>query len=497
MDMSEYILEMKKVYKEFPGVIALNNVDLKVKKGSVHAIVGENGAGKSTLMKVLCGVISCDRGEILLKGKKANITDIKDAGSCGITMIYQELNCVLDMTIMENIFLGREPKTRIGFVDFKEMKRRTEEILKSMELGYSPEMKMRELKVADMQMIEIVKAISKESEIVVMDEPTSALSEREIEKLFEQIRFLKQKGVSVIYISHKLEELFEIADDVTIIRDGQCIESGKMHDYDKAGIIALMVGRTIENTYPKEQVSIREPVLEVRGLSRKGVFENISFSVRKGEIVGIAGLMGAGRTEIARAVFGLDEKDKGEIYLEGKKVLIKKPADAIKKGIAMVPEDRKAQGLILCRSVKENITLVNLKKYKANGLLSPNKEKAVVREIKEKLKIKFPDMDAAVSSLSGGNQQKVVLAKFLISDIKVILLDEPTRGIDVGAKYEIYKLMCELAAMDIAVVMISSEMPELIGMCDRVIVMHEGRLKGELQRCELTQEKIMTLAAGA
>lgn len=498
----DYILEMKEITKSFPGVLALDKVNIKVREGTVHVLCGENGAGKSTLMKVLSGEHEIDSGEIYFKGKKLENKNAKAALNAGIAMIHQELSPILEMTIAENIFLDREPTygdTSFWgkrFVDFKTLYKQTGELLNSLGLKYDPHMKMKELSVAGMQLIEITKAISRDAKLIIMDEPTSAITYTEVNMLFEQIEDLKKKGVAIIYITHKMDEIFKIADDITIIRDGQFIDSNKASEYDNNKLVSLMVGREISESFPKVEAEIGETVLEVKNLTRHGVFENISFKVRKGEIVGLSGLVGAGRTEVVRAIFGLDPIDSGEIFLNGKRVKIVNTEAAIKHGIAMISEDRKEEGLILCRSVLENTSLVNLKKFAPGLFINTNKEKSEVQRMIEMLQVKVPTMYTKAGSLSGGNQQKVVIAKWLLGNLNVLILDEPTRGIDVGSKSEIHKLMSEFIQKGLAIIMISSELPEVLGMSDRVIIMQGGRMRGELSRETFTQEKIMTLATG-
>lgn len=496
-EQNEIVLEMKNISKAFPGVQALDRVNLKVRKGTVHVLVGENGAGKSTLMKILNGQYQIDEGEIYFKGVKLGNQNTRETLKLGISMIHQELSPVLDMTIAENIFLGREPTYKIkSFVNFKQLYKQTQELFDRLGLKFNPRSKMRELSVAGMQLIEITKAISCGASLIIMDEPTSAITDTEVAMLFKQIRELKAKGVAIIYITHKLDEIFQIADDITVIRDGKWIASDSASNYDKNKLITQMVGRTITNIFPKEEVEIGETVLEVKNLTRSGVFEDVSFEVRKGEILGIAGLVGAGRTEVARAIFGLDPLDSGEIIMEGKPIKVEKPTDVIKKGIAMLSEDRKEVGLVLGRSVRENISLANLKKFAPGLFINSKQEAETVDRMIKMLQIKVPSMDTAVNTLSGGNQQKVVLAKWLLGEIKILILDEPTRGIDVGSKSEIHKLMTEFAKQGLAIIMISSELPEIMGMSDRILVMQEGKIKGELSREEATQERVMTLATG-
>ncbi|EGE55350.1 UNVERIFIED_ORG: inositol transport system ATP-binding protein [Rhizobium esperanzae] len=496
-----FVLEMRSITKAFPGVLALDGMNLKVRAGTVHVLVGENGAGKSTLMKILSGIYAIDGGEILFGGEKLDHQSAAAALERGISMIHQELSPVLDMTIAENIFLGREPTYgRTGvlsrFVDFDRMNSDTQALLDRLGLKYSPQAKMRDLSIATMQLIEIVKAISREASLVIMDEPTSAISDTEVAMLFTQIADLKAAGVAIIYITHKMDEIFQIADDITVMRDGQFVATAPASEYEPAKLISQMVGRTISSIFPKEDVPIGDIVLSVENLSRDGSFENVSFEVRAGEIVGLSGLIGAGRTEVARVIFGLDAADGGVVRLNGKPLKPTSPKDAIAHGIAMVSEDRKAEGLVLCRSVGENISLANLKKFASNLFISERQEETAAQRMIKMLQIKTPDTAMIVENLSGGNQQKIVLAKWLLGDLKLLILDEPTRGIDVGSKSEIHRLMTEFARQGLAIVMISSELPEILGMSDRVVVMSEGRVTGELTRNEATQENIMRLATG-
>ena len=496
----EFVLEMRDITKRFPGVLALDRMNIKVREASVHVLVGENGAGKSTLMKILSGVYTIDGGEIFFRGKKLDHQDTAAALSCGISMIHQELSPVLDMTIAENIFLGREPVRGTGilsrFVDFGKMFAETKALLDRLGLKYDPRTPMRELSIAAMQLIEIVKAISRRASLIIMDEPTSAISDTEVAMLFRQIADLKANKVAIIYITHKMDEIFQIADDITVMRDGQFIAANPATAYDEGKLIAQMVGRTISNIFPKEEVPIGEEVLSVRNLTREGVFENVSFTVNRGEIVGLAGLIGAGRTEVARAIFGLDPIDGGEVHLAGEPMNAKTPSDAIRHGIAMVSEDRKAEGLVLCRSVGENISLANLKKFAAGPFVKERLEASEGERMIKLLQIKTPNGAMLAENLSGGNQQKIVIAKWLLGELKLLILDEPTRGIDVGSKSEIHKLIVQLARQGLAIIMISSELPEVLGMSDRVVVMSEGAVKGELKRSEANSENIMRLATG-
>ncbi|MFV0362531.1 MAG: sugar ABC transporter ATP-binding protein [Suipraeoptans sp.] len=489
------VLEIRDVVKVFPGVRALDGVNLKVRSGNVHVICGENGAGKSTLMKVINGTYEADSGEMYFEGELIGKHSVQDTMKMGIAMIYQELNPVLDMTIAENVFLGREP-SKGAFVDFTKLYSDTQELLNKLRIPFNAKQKMREISIAGHQLVEIAKAISMNAKVIIMDEPSSAIADAEIEVLFEQIEMLKKQGVAILYITHKMDEIFRIADEITVIRDGQWIESGYAEDYDDNKLVASMVGREIKNVFPKEDdIPIGEIVLEVKNLTQEkedgGRFKNISFDLRKGEILGFSGLVGAGRSEVMRAIFGLDSYTSGEIFIEGKKVDIANTTDAINSGIAMVSEDRKTYGLVLGRSVRDNISLATLKSYK-KGILLDDKEidkKSV--EMVDLLDIKIAGLGVKTETLSGGNQQKVVLAKWLVGDVKIMILDEPTRGIDVGAKSEIHKLMCKFAREGMAVIMISSELPEIMGMSDRVVVMQEGHISGILDRYDLSQEKIM------
>ncbi|MEG1758001.1 MAG: sugar ABC transporter ATP-binding protein [Oscillospiraceae bacterium] len=487
------ILEFRNITKTFPGVTALDDVSFKIKRGTVHALIGENGAGKSTLMKILDGLYHADKGCVLLDGEEIHIKDSLEAKKFGIGMIHQELNIVGELSIAQNIFLGKEPLTKLGLVKHSRLNSDTEDFLKQQNLNYNPRTKMKSMSVGEQQMIEIIKTVFFNSKIIIMDEPTSSLSEVEVDKLFAKIKELKAAGSTIIYISHRLEELSQIGDYLTIMRDGKVIETRAVGDITRDEIISLMVGRSIDNAYPKTEAPIGETVIEVKNLSGEK-FKNINLNVKSGEIVGLSGLVGAGRTEVVRAMFGLDKITGGEITLNGKKIDIKGPRTAIDSGIMMVSEDRRKYGLITKRSVLENISLPNYGLYSKTIFVNHKKERAKSREISEKLRIKTPSLDTLAASLSGGNQQKIVIGKWLVSNPKVFILDEPTRGIDVGAKYEIYKLMCEFAADGMAIIMISSDMPELIGMADRIYVMSEGEISGELERSEVTQEKIMRLA---
>lgn len=496
-DTNENILELKHITKLFPGVKAIDDITMSVKKGTVHVIVGENGAGKSTLMKIINGLYKPDEGTIFYNGEEFRATSATQSREMGISMIYQELNIVPEMTVADNIFLGREPMRKNKmFVDNKKLNEMARDYLKTQGLNYNLKEKMKNLSVSQAQMIEIIKAISCNAKLIIMDEPTSAITDTEVDYLFEKIAALKKQGVTIIYISHKMDEIFRIADYISIFRDGRHIETNPASMYDKNKIISMMVGRKMNDIYPKEETETGGEIFRVENFNSAGVFKDISFSLKKGEILGISGLMGAGRTEIVRSIFGLDKKDSGKIFLEGKEIKIKGVPDAIKHGIVMLSENRRRYGLIPVRSVLENIGLVALK-YRFNSMwIKHRAENAAVLDMVKKLGVKAATVDTKVQTLSGGNQQKVVLAKWLLVNPKVLILDEPTRGIDVGAKYEIYKLMCELTKAGMSIIMISSELPELIGMSDRIIVVCQGKIAGELSHDEATQVKIMNYATG-
>lgn len=497
----KYILEAKGINKSFSGVTVLKGAELNIEPGELHALMGENGAGKSTLMKIIMGIYTKDAGKVILDGQEVDFKSARDALDAGISMIHQELSPIPEMTVAENVFLGREQKKIKGlpFVDKKELNKKTQELLEEYELSefIRPNMKMKDLNIAQIQMMEIIKAVSYNSKVIIMDEPTSSLSEKETETLFRIIDSLKAKNVGIIYISHRMEEVFELADRVSVLRDGQFIGCVKVAEASREQLINMMVGRELEGGYPKNTAKKGEVVLELKNFTRKGVFENVNLKVRAGEILGMAGLVGAGRSEVMRALVGYDKLDSGEIILEGQKIEINHPKDAIKHHIIMASEDRKQLGLVLCRSIKENVSLQNFDKMSTGSFINKLKENKLANEYTEKMATKMNGIGDLVSSLSGGNQQKVVLAKCLLSDPKVLIMDEPTRGIDVGAKAAIYNIMIDLAKQGIAIIMISSEMPELIGMSDRVMVMAGGKVRGELEGEEAqSQQAIMNLAFG-
>lgn len=491
--MKDSILEIQDVSKSFSGVYALKGVRLTVKKGEVHALIGENGAGKSTLMKIILGMHQPNEGSMLFKGETYAPKNPMDALQAGVSMIHQEISLADNMTVAENIWVGREP-TKGGFVDYAEMNRRAKALLSELNLDISPSCKVKKLKVAQQQMVEIARAISYDSDLIIMDEPTSALTEDEVKTLFSIIRNLKKKQVTVIIITHKLNELFEISDSVTVLRDGEYVGCYPIEEMTEKKLVSLMVGRELNEMFPKQAASIGGELLSVKHLTLKGVFEDVSFTVRKGEILGVAGLMGAGRSEIMLSLFGAVPPDSGEIFIDGKKAVIRSPRDAIRNGIAMVTEDRKLTGLSLCRSCKENMSIAHLKKISPHLFLNEKKERREIDRMIQALSIKLASVRQAVSSLSGGNQQKIVLARWLLTEPRILILDEPTRGIDVGAKAEIHRLISELTGTGMAVIMISSELPEILGMSDRILVVHNGRVSGELTREEASQERIMEFA---
>jgi inositol transport system ATP-binding protein len=495
---NNYILNVENATIRFPGVLALDNVHLKVKKGTVHALMGENGAGKSTLMKILIGIYHPDSGMVTFKGEILKIENTHDALSKGISMIHQELSPVPHMTVAENIFLGREPLYgRTGIVNMKKMESDTSELFERLNItGIRPKVKMDELSIANMQMVEIAKAISYNSDLIIMDEPTSAITEKEVEHLFKIIQDLKQKGISIIYITHKMDEVFKISDEITVLRDGKYIKTELASNLNKDKLIEMMVGRELKNIFPKNEVEIGDVILSVRNFTKKGQFKDISFDLRKGEILGIAGLMGAGRTEVIQSLFGITKSDSGEIYINGKRVSINSPKDAIKNKMALLTEDRKKSGLFLVLSVKDNIVIASINNFMTNLFVNKKKINETCEVEKDKLSIRTPTINQRIQYLSGGNQQKVLISRWLLTYPDILILDEPTRGIDVGAKAEIHKMMSALACEGKSIIMISSELPEILGMSDRIIVMHEGRLSGELSREEATQERILEHATG-
>ena len=493
----ETIIELKNIRKEFPGVVALDNVNMKICTSEVHALVGENGAGKSTLMKILSGTYSNYKGQILYHGEEIHMKSEKDAFKYGISIVAQELNYVAELSIAENLFLGREPVKGAVFLNKAARLNETRRLLEYMGLDYDPEEKMGNLNVAQRQMIEILKSLSRDSKVIILDEPTSALTSKESEVLFAKVKELKKKGIAFVFISHRLEEVFELCDQYTVLRDGKWINSGQISDVDTDQLIAMMVGRDIQNIYPKLLPPKEKVLLEIKDLGRTDVFSNISFCVRQGEILGLAGMVGAGRSEIVETLFGMTKADQGEILLDGRKIKIRSVKDAIRNGIAMVTEDRRYYGFVGVRSVKDNIILPNGDLFCRKGFWNTKKIKKDVNEICSRLSIKTPDIETQVANLSGGNQQKVVLAKWLVRNIRLLILDEPTRGIDVGAKQEIYSLITEFAKQGLAIILISSDMPEVLSMSHRVGVVNGGKLLGILEKNEISQNRIMKMIVEA
>ncbi len=494
---NETILTMRHISKGFAGVQALKDVQLTLRKGEVHALMGENGAGKSTLMKCMIGVYTADEGEIIYKGKNVNFASVLDAQKEGISMIFQELNLIPHLTVAENIFFAREPN-KFGVVDKTKMNNDATALLNMFDIDVKPTDLVKDLSVARQQMVEIAKALSFDVEVLIMDEPTSALTEKEIDKLFELVDKLRTKGVSIVYISHRMEELKRICDHITIFRDGTYVSDHPFHEITMDEIITKMVGRSLDNHFPPKTAVIGdEVILSILNAERRGVFEPLNFDLRKGEILGITGLVGAKRTELARAIFGADPLDGGEIYVHSHKISIKDPADAIKAGIAYLSEDRKLNGIVVRMTIRENITMASMDKVSNEmGIISHTEEIKASQTFIDKMEIKTPTAEQLVNNLSGGNQQKVVIGKWLFRDAKIMIFDEPTRGIDVGAKYAIYQLLDELAANGVGVIVISSELPEILGVSDRVIVMREGRMTGILETKQTNQEEIMQYATG-
>jgi inositol transport system ATP-binding protein len=490
---AEQILKVRGLSKSFLGVKALDDIHFDLNKGEIHAIMGENGAGKSTFMKILIGLLKADSGSVSLNSELIENMDVHSIMQRGISMIHQEILMIPELSVAQNIFLGREIK-RAFFLNENAINQKAEELLLSMGLDIKVKTKAKYLSIAELQLIEIAKAVSNNASVIIMDEPSSALSEKEVEMLFKIIKDLKSKGVAIIYISHKIEEIYQIADRITVLRDGKFIATKNTADLDKNSLIALMVGREIEELFSLNSMAQDEIVLKVKNLYKKGKFSDINFEVHAGEVLGIAGLMGAGRTEIARAIFGLDSFDSGEILLKGKPVQIKSPKDAIRKGIGYVSEDRKALGFIPELSVNQNISLSSILNFSKRWLIDEKKEHKSVDKIAQELKIKASGLNQKVMNLSGGNQQKVVIARVLMSSPFLIILDEPTRGLDIGAKQEIYKLIRQLTKNGLAVIMISSELPEILGMSNRILVLAKGKQKTILTQKEASQEKIMQYA---
>jgi ribose transport system ATP-binding protein len=489
-------INMKNIHKAFGTNQVLEGVDIEIGEGEVHALMGENGAGKSTLMNILTGLHKKDQGTITIDGKDMTFDNPKQAEEFGIAFIHQELNVWPEMTVLENLFINKEPVTQFGLINTRKMKAVANEQFEKLNISIPLTKEAGQCSVGQQQMIEIAKALMTDAKVIIMDEPTAALTDREIETLFTVIRSLKKAGVSIVYISHRMEEIFTICDTITVMRDGRTVDTTPIRETNFDEVVKKMVGRELTDRFPKRQPKPGETMLEVRNLTKKGLFEKVSFEVRAGEIVGVSGLMGAGRTEIMRTIFGLDGRYEGEILVNGKPVTIKTPDQAVKLGLGFITEDRKDEGLVLDFSLKDNIALPSLYSFTKKGLINDKSEQDFVVMLIKRLMIKTESARTHARNLSGGNQQKVVIAKWIGIGPKVLILDEPTRGVDVGAKREIYQLMNELTDRGVAIVMVSSELPEVLGMSDRILVVHEGTIAGELSKEDATQEKIMTLATG-
>ena len=492
--MSEYILELKNISKSFSGVEVLHQVSLALRSGEVHALLGENGAGKSTLVKVITGVHQPDSGEIYLDGNLAHFNDTWETRQAGITAIYQELSLFPDLDVAENIFVGSQPVATGGRIDWRKLYKKAEELLNSLGVHLDLKQKARSLSIAQQQMVEIARAFSLNARILIMDEPTSSLTLNEVADLFRLVRRLREGGTAIIFISHRLEELFEIADRVTVLRDGAYVDTKLMKDVTRDGLIRMMVGRTITNLFPKQDVKAGDMVLKVENFSRGGSFQDVSFELRKGEILGMAGLVGAGRTNVARAIFGVEPATSGRILINGREVAITSPQQAIDLGLAYVPEDRQLHGLIPAMNITSNISLPTLWEFSKRGWMNFTMERKSTYEAARTMEVRANNIWQRARELSGGNQQKVVLAKWLATNPRILILDEPTRGIDVGTKAAVHALMSKLAAEGMAILMISSELPEVLGMSDRIIVMHEGHMTAQFSRAEATQENIIAAA---
>ena len=490
---NNYILTLKNITKEFPGVKALDDVTINIERGTIHGLVGENGAGKSTLIKVLAGIYQPNKGEIILDGKPCRFNSPIEARRAGISVVHQEIKLAEPLSVAENMFLGNV-QLKNGLVDWKGMRRRAREIVEDLGMDIDINAQVSSLTVAKKQIVEIMHAINNNSRILIMDEPSAVLTDRELEVMFRIVKQLRDEGITIIYISHRLDEIFGLCSNVSVLRDGCHIDTIPVASVDRQGLINMMVGREMGQEYPKEVGNVGGTILEVKNLSR-GILQDISFEVKSGEVFGISGLVGAGRTELASAILGIDKPESGEVYVRGKKVHYRTFADAIRDGLGLIPEDRKLQGLVQIMSVKRNTTLVNMKRVLRAGVISSSLEEKLSKEYADKLHVVTPSMETEVQYLSGGNQQKVVIAKWLFQNSEILFLDEPTRGIDVGAKAEIYRLINRMAKEGKTIIMISSEMPELLGLCDRIMVMHEGHKMGELNAAEATQEKIMALCS--
>ena len=495
--MTEPIIDLRSISKSFPGVQALVDVNFGVMPGEVHALVGENGAGKSTLIKLVAGVYQPNAGEIRFDGQPVHILNPRQAQTMGIAAIYQESSLYNELSVAENVFMGRHPSSgKLGMVDWGAMYRTSEEVLERLGVHMDVRVKARGLSTANRQRVEMAKALSQNAKVLIMDEPTASLTQHDVEELFKTVRILREHGVGIIYISHRLEEVFDLADRVTVLRDGRLIDTRPVSEVTQGQLVSMMVGRMLDVLFPKEHAAIGEPVLRVKNLHRAGLVNDASFEVRRGEIVGLAGLVGAGRSELAQVIFGVFPAESGTIELDGKVVTIRSPRAAMSLGVAYVPEDRQRQGLILPMTVRENITMAILESLTRFGFVSYAAEDKVASTYTERLQIRTPSLSQLAMNLSGGNQQKIVVSKWLASEPKVLILDEPTRGIDVGAKAEIHRLMSQLAQQGLGILMISSELPEILGMSDRILVMRKNTIVGEYSRADATQEKVIATAMG-
>jgi rhamnose transport system ATP-binding protein len=490
------LVELRGIGKSYGGVQAVADVSFAIRPASVHALVGENGAGKSTLVKILTGVVHPDEGELLIDGEPQRVGDPQTAHRLGIVAMYQEPTVFRDLTVAENVFAGRHPRSRLGTVDWGAMEAEASSILSELGVDFDADTPVRGLGVADRQLLEIAKALSSSARLLIMDEPTAALSPHEAENLFATVRRLCERGVAIVFVSHRLEEVSAIADTVTVLRDGRHVATRPAAELPHGEIVRLMVGRSLDALFPKEQAEIGDVVLHAEGLTRRGVFSNISFELRRGEIVGLAGFVGSGRTEVARAIFGIDPLDAGRLWIEGRTFRPRSPRAALRRGLAYLPEDRLQQGLVQPMSIAENASLAVLPELTPGGFLRPLRERALARRFMEQLRIKATSPAQVVRSLSGGNQQKVVLAKWLAAEPRILLLDEPTHGVDVGTKADVHRTISHLAAEGMTILLISSELLEILGMSDRVLVMREGRLVAELSRAEATEERVIQAAAG-
>jgi len=495
VESNEVILRVHDISKNYDGVQALSNVSLDVRRVEVHALVGENGAGKTTLMNILGGIVRKNSGQVEFKGQTVDFATPAESQAAGIAVIHQELAVMPALTVMENVFMGRMPARR-GLVDWAELESRTRELLEQVGLDVAPRTRVKDLTVSQSQLVEIAKALSINASLIIMDEPNSSLTERETDRLFEVIRNLKQRGVSIIFVSHRIEEVLRIADRITVLRDGNYVGTLDVRDATVDRVINMMVGRELVRSSEAGERAIGPALLEVRGLTRKGVVHDVSFSVRRGEIVGLAGLVGAGRSETARMIFGADPIDAGEIVLEGRPVRFRSPKEALAHGLGMIPEDRKKLALFMAMPVRWNISMAQLPRISSNGLIRHRREAALAEEYVQRLRVRVPHIDTLERNLSGGNQQKTVLARWLATNPKLLIMDEPTHGVDVGAKAEIYEMMRGLAREGISIILISSELPEILSMSDRIVVMHAGRVTGILDRAEATEDKVMAYATG-